>query len=200
MKRLTLTIAQLLTAAAFVAVAFALSTGPASADIIKFTASLDGAQAVLDCPQGSPGTGTAQVTLDDVTNELTWSVSWQDLSGAAIDAHFHGPSAGPATTAPIEIAKTADLTSPSEGMATIDNAQETDLLAGLWYINIHTAKCPSGEIRGQVLQAPAPVGGVSIDATPAAGSGDHSLAWLIAGGSAAALASAALLAWRRVRA
>ena len=31
-------------------------------------------------------------------------------------------------------------------------AQAADLLAGLWYINIHTAAFPGGEIRGQVRQ------------------------------------------------
>ena len=28
-----------------------------------------------------------------------------------------------------------------------------DLMAGLWYINLHTAEYPGGEIRGQVTQA-----------------------------------------------
>ena len=33
------------------------------------------------------------------------------------------------------------------------DGQIGDLRAGLWYINIHTAKVPGGEIRGQVEQA-----------------------------------------------
>jgi hypothetical protein len=36
------------------------------------------------------------------------------------------------------------------GTATITDAQETDLLAGLWYVNIHTTTSGGGEIRGQV--------------------------------------------------
>jgi hypothetical protein len=37
------------------------------------------------------------------------------------------------------------------GSAIIDNFQAADLLAGLWYINIHTQVHPGGEIRGQVM-------------------------------------------------
>ena len=31
-------------------------------------------------------------------------------------------------------------------------AQGTDLLNGLWYINIHTASNPDGELRGQIAE------------------------------------------------
>ena len=44
----------------------------------------------------------------------------------------------------------ADITSPSVGSAIISNLQVADLLAGLWYINIHTAFNPGGEIRGNI--------------------------------------------------
>lgn len=32
----------------------------------------------------------------------------------------------------------------------ITGAQANDLLAGLWYVNIHTDDYPTGEIRGQI--------------------------------------------------
>jgi hypothetical protein len=38
------------------------------------------------------------------------------------------------------------------GSATITQAQADDVMAGLWYVNIHTDANPSGEIRGQVFQ------------------------------------------------
>ena len=31
------------------------------------------------------------------------------------------------------------------------SVQVTDLMAGKWYVNVHTAKNPGGEIRGQAL-------------------------------------------------
>ena len=44
------------------------------------------------------------------------------------------------------------LQSPIKGVATLDDKQMGDLLANRWYVNIHTAKNPNGEIRGQVTQ------------------------------------------------
>jgi hypothetical protein len=40
------------------------------------------------------------------------------------------------------------------GSATISDAFEAELLAGLWYINIHSTFRPGGEIRGQVIPEP----------------------------------------------
>jgi hypothetical protein len=42
------------------------------------------------------------------------------------------------------------------GNAILSAAQEADLLAGLWYLNLHTTSFGGGEIRGQVLAAPVP--------------------------------------------
>jgi hypothetical protein len=39
-----------------------------------------------------------------------------------------------------------------QGSATLTDAQAADLLAGRYYINIHTAATPAGEIRGQVTK------------------------------------------------
>ncbi|OIQ70334.1 CHRD domain protein [mine drainage metagenome] len=43
-------------------------------------------------------------------------------------------------------------TSPAEGSATLTDAQAADLMAGKYYINVHTAANPTGEIRGQVTK------------------------------------------------
>ncbi len=144
------------------------SPTPASAVEIRLISIIDGPQAVKTCAQGSPGTGFGEITYDTATNLLSWNVTFEGLSAAPLDAHFHGPSAGPGENAGIRVPMTADLTSPSEGSATITELEEADLLAGLWYINYHTAKCAGGEIRGQVVHPP--VGGVAeladVAATP----------------------------------
>jgi hypothetical protein len=41
--------------------------------------------------------------------------------------------------------------SPIKGSATLTAAQAADLLAGKWYVNLHTAANGGGEIRGQAL-------------------------------------------------
>ena len=45
---------------------------------------------------------------------------------------------------------TGSLDSPISGSATLTDAQVADLKAGKWYVNLHTAASPGGEIRGQV--------------------------------------------------
>ena len=42
--------------------------------------------------------------------------------------------------------------SPFEGSATLTDAQAAELMAGQWYVNVHTAAHPGGEIRGQVVK------------------------------------------------
>ena len=44
------------------------------------------------------------------------------------------------------------LASPIKGTATLTDAQAADLQAGKLYFNVHSAKFPDGEIRGQVTK------------------------------------------------
>lgn len=41
-----------------------------------------------------------------------------------------------------------DVSAVAKGSATLDDAQATDLTEGRWYLNLHTAANPDGEIRG----------------------------------------------------
>jgi hypothetical protein len=138
---------------------------PAQATVHNYNIVMGEAEALSTCnpnpaPAGSGGSGT--VTYDDVTNSLSWNLTFSNLSGPAVAAHFHGP-ATPAQDAGIQVT-ISDLTSPSVGNATLSAAQETDLLAGLYYINYHTSMCSGGEIRGQVI---AGVGGTTGLTDPA---------------------------------
>jgi hypothetical protein len=45
----------------------------------------------------------------------------------------------------------ANPASAVESTATLTDAQAADMLAGKWYINVHTAANPGGEIRGQLM-------------------------------------------------
>ncbi len=128
-----------------------LSAGAAT---VALEATLDGAQANAGGGTGSSGTGFAQMTLDTNSLLFNWNASWSGLSGAATAAHFHGP-ASPTQNAGVQVG--IDHTSnPSIGSTTLSQAQANDLLAGLWYLNIHTATNPGGEIRGQVQVVPLP--------------------------------------------
>jgi hypothetical protein len=127
--------------------------GPATAAIIPLQATLDGAQANAGAGTGSLGTGVGTITFDTGTNLLSWNISWSGLTGPATLAHFHGPAL-PHQNAGVQVG--ISTISPSIGNANISAAQATDLLNDLWYINIHTASFPAGEIRGQVTVVPEP--------------------------------------------
>ena len=126
------------------AVAYA---GPAFAD--KMKATLDGASEVP--PVTSAGKGTADVDFDPATKKLSWKLTHSGLSGPATAAHFHGPGE-PGKNAGVAVAIPNAASSPVEGNATLTDAQAADLSSGKYYINIHTAANPAGEIRGQVTK------------------------------------------------
>ncbi len=127
--------------------------------IIPLQATIDCAQANAGagtCGAGGEGTGSATMSLDDTTGQFDWDITWSGLSGTISVAHFHGP-ARPDKNAGVEvdIGAISGLTSPSIGMAILDAEQQADLLAGLWYINIHSLpNFGGGEIRGQVVPEP----------------------------------------------
>jgi hypothetical protein len=113
-----------------------------------FEATLSGTQEVP--PNTSPGRGTAEVQVNSNTNTLTWKVTYSGLSGPATGAHIHGPAA-PGANAGILVPFTGNLNAqPVQGQAQITPAQMGDLSAGMWYVNIHSAQFPGGEIRGQL--------------------------------------------------
>ena len=121
--------------------------GPAFAD--KMKAALDGKAEVP--PNTSAGKGTADLDYDAATKKLSWKVTYSGLSGPATAAHFHGPAEA-GKNAGVAVAIPNATASPAEGNATLTDAQAADLAAGKYYVNIHTAANPGGEIRGQVTK------------------------------------------------
>ena len=125
--------------------------GVAQADQITFKADLASAAEVP--PVTSPGKGSATASLDTTTKTLTWTVTYSGLSGPATAGHIHGPAALGAN-AGVLVPFSGDLASPIKGSATLTDAQVSDLEAGKWYVNLHTAANKPGEIRGQLLRTP----------------------------------------------
>jgi hypothetical protein len=137
-----------------VIIALVLSS-PASAIIIPLTVSMDGAQANAGAGTGSPGIGSASITLDTGTNQMSWNITWSGgLLGTPTAMHFHGPALTN-QNAGVQVG-TGIAGPPVIGNAILSAPQAADLLAGLWYLNLHTSAFPGGEIRGQVLAVPEP--------------------------------------------
>ena len=117
----------------------------------KMTAQLSASSVVP--PTTSSATGEVDAYLDEKTNKLSWTIKYSGLTGEATAAHFHGPAAVGANAGPA-LPIVGSLASPIKGEAVITNEQKTDLLASKWYLNVHTAANPDGEIRGQVIVKP----------------------------------------------
>jgi hypothetical protein len=124
------------------------AAAPARADTLTFKANLTAATEVP--PNDSPATGSVTATYDTATKKLSWQGTYSGLTGPATAGHFHGP-ADPGKNAGVAVPITAS-SSPFQGSADLTEAQAADLMAGKWYVNIHTDAHKGGEIRGQVLK------------------------------------------------
>ncbi|MBI4273821.1 MAG: CHRD domain-containing protein [Rhizobiales bacterium] len=132
------------------AIAALLAAGSVSlAETMKFKADLSGKSEVP--PNEAKGTGNAEMTYDSVSKQLSWTVNFSGLSGPATAAHFHGPAEA-GKNAGVAVPIGTALASPAKGTATLTDAHAADLLAGRWYINVHTDANKPGEIRGQVTK------------------------------------------------
>lgn len=125
----------------------ASSGSPMTMSMQTFRATLSSAAEVP--ANASPGAGTLEASFDKASSVLKWRVMYTGLTGAATMAHFHGPAL-PGANAGV-VVPFPSAASPAEGSATLTPAQVADLMAGKWYVNVHTAQFPGGEIRGQVL-------------------------------------------------
>ncbi len=163
------------------------STRPAFAEPFACTASLDGSQEVP--PVETDGTGTATITFDSDTNELSWEIEFSGLSGPATGAHFHGPAAeGANAGVQVNIGDVSGLSSPMSGSAELTAEQASTLLDGQMYINIHTEQNPDGEIRGQASCEPETADGGQPTgewqtATLAVGGDEFDIQYMISGGT-----------------
>ena len=97
----------------------------------------------------STGKGAGTFSYDVASHVLDYNVTFEGLTGPAAAAHIHGP-ADPGASAPPVVPFPA-ATSPITGTATLTDAQAADLLAGKYYVNVHTAANRGGEIRGQIM-------------------------------------------------
>ena len=133
---------------ALAATGLALAAVSAKPAAKKFTAALNVGQepgVVKATQRGAAGRFTA--TLSGTT--LTYTLTFSHLSGAATAAHIHGPAARK-VSAGVLVPLCGPCTSPVHGSATLTQDQIGQLQQGKTYANVHTAKNPNGEIRGQI--------------------------------------------------
>ena len=136
-----------------------VSAVPVRAATFTFTAVLNSGQEPPPNTNDSQAFGVAFVTFNRGSGELCFSISYEEsaLTSEETNAHFHAP-APPGENAPV-VVQLPTPGSPKNGCVTPDltEDQRRALFRGLWYVNIHTANNPGGEIRGQVVPQVAPV-------------------------------------------
>jgi hypothetical protein len=171
-----------LIAVAVFAVGMAGVVQDADGAVLYYATSLDQNEPT---PTGSPGTGTAFVTIDTVAHTMRVESTWSGLLSPTTVSHIHAPtpSAGsgvagvssgvptfagfPAGVTSGSYDRTFDLTLASSwnptyvannggSTGTAEVAFITHLNQGRAYFNIHTQMFPGGEIRGFLRPVPEP--------------------------------------------
>lgn len=127
-------------------------------------------------PVTSPGSGTATLTIDPDTLAWTLDISYGGMTSGMTVAHIHRAPAG--SNGPVIIgldgiplsggrpswnllpvgANAFSSGGPVAAPFAFPAAELANLLNGNTYINIHTGQFPGGELRGQLVPAPAAAG------------------------------------------
>lgn len=144
---------------------------------VTLMANLTGA-AQVEAAGDPNGTGTAMVTLNTDTGEVTFDVSYSNIKLPAAAAHIHRGAAGVAGPVVLPFWAEPQNTTTVRGTSTADVALVKEIAANPagFYVNVHNADYPKGAIRGQLAFAPLPDTGAS-----------DSLPILLLSGAAAAL-------------
>lgn len=121
----------------------------AHSQVYYLQGNLQGSQQVPS--NASTATGVVIVKYNAASKLLELWGDYQNLTTAITASHIHGPGAVGVNAAVLfNLNNTGGTTGTLSGSATLTPAQETDLLAGNYYVNTHTSTYPGGEIRAQL--------------------------------------------------
>lgn len=127
--------------------------GEIRGQIVAFNALLGASQEVP--VNASTGSGWAVATIDPALDQLRYHVAYEGLTGVATASHFHG-NANYGVNAGVKVGIPVGP-SPLSGTVAYLPADEDAILSGRWYVNLHTAANPGGEIRGQLVPRVVPM-------------------------------------------
>jgi hypothetical protein len=126
-----------------------MATISATCSALTVSSTLSGTSEVPS--NASTATGSVTGTFNPGTNQLSLNITFSGLAASASASHIHQAAVG--TNGAVQIAFTGVPAATSGSFTytgTLTAAQATSLSAGLFYVNIHNASFPGGEIRGQL--------------------------------------------------
>jgi hypothetical protein len=137
-----------LTLVSLITLVVTMTMSPLPAHAAKATTFIALLNSGQEVPVGtSSAAGIAYMTLGS-DDRLCVSLSFGGLGSALAAAHVHGPAA-PGVNA--DVLFPLPTTSPiNTCVGPLDNDQRKDLRRGRFYLNVHSADLPGGEIRGQI--------------------------------------------------
>jgi CHRD domain-containing protein len=126
----------------------AISSARPAAAHFRFSATLNAAQEVpAQAVKAQSAHGTFTGTLTGTT--LKWKLTFAKLTGAAAAAHIHLGGMGKAGNVAVPLC--GPCTNGMSGTSTVPAALLKKIEKHGTYVNVHTAKNPNGEIRGQLV-------------------------------------------------
>jgi hypothetical protein len=97
-------------------------------------------------------------------SSLSWRLTFSRLTGKALAAHVH--LGRPGVAGPVAVPLCGPCVSGAHGSKKVTAKVRSALLSGGAYVNVHTARNPGGEIRGQVAGGRRPVGTSTTESEP----------------------------------
>src|SRR5205085_3338526 len=119
-----------------------------------FEANLSGSQSTP--PNSSRGTGRMVLVLNDGGDTMFYRLSVSRLTNL-VGAHIHQGAAGVDGPIVFPLDHVALASGPISGSFAVTTAQVTLFQNSGFYVNVHTAAFPNGEIRGQIAPFVPPV-------------------------------------------
>jgi CHRD domain len=126
----------------------AISSAKPKAATYRFSATLNAAQEIpKQAVKDQAAHGTFKGTL--VGTKLTWTLTFAKLTGPATAAHIHLGAMGKAGN--VVVALCGPCNTSMKGTGTVSASLLKTIKKHGTYVNVHTAKNPGGEIRGQLV-------------------------------------------------
>ena len=118
-----------------------------TASPMQLSAKLNSKQEVPN-PRREPVRAGGSFTATLTGTKLTWKLTFSHLSGAGVAAHIH--SGARRKAGPVIVPLCGPCTATTAGSTKVSAAVAKALQGNNTYVNVHTAKNPNGEIRGQI--------------------------------------------------